>query len=143
MIGSGQPRSSQTGASSRQVHSPRASGFVQWSCTSNCRTTIWTWDSRDVVKLVMGLIATMAALVLSLLIASANSSYDRQSSELKALSTNILLLDRTLKFYGTGAKEVRDGLQDAIVQTHDRIWSREGVRPENLELQGNTKLRER
>jgi hypothetical protein len=44
-------------------------------------------DSRDVVKLVMGLIATMSALVLSLLIASANSSYDRQSSELKALAT--------------------------------------------------------
>ena len=88
-------------------------------------------DSRDVVKLVMGLIATVAALVLSLLIASANSSYDRQSSELKALSTKILLLDRTLKFYGPGAKEARDGLRDAIVQTHDRIWSREGVRPEN------------
>src|SRR5436305_5345146 len=88
-------------------------------------------DSRDVVKLVMGLIATMAALVLSLLIASANSSYDRQSSELKTLSTNILLLDRTLTFYGTGAKEARDGLRDAIVQT--RIWSREGVRPENLD----------
>src|SRR5205085_7733194 len=73
-------------------------------------------DSRDVVKLVMGLIATMAALVLSLLIASANSSYDRQSSELKTLSTNILLLDRALKFYGTGAKEARDGLRQAIVQ---------------------------
>jgi len=90
-------------------------------------------DSRDVVKLVMGLIATMSALVLSLLIPSANSSYDRQSSELKALSTKILLLDRTLKFYGPGAKEARDGLRDAIVQTHDRIWSREGVRPENLD----------
>ena len=49
-------------------------------------------DSRDVVKLVMGLIATMSALVLSLLIASANSSYDRQSGELKTLSANILLL---------------------------------------------------
>jgi len=42
------------------------------------------------VKLVMGLIATMSALVLGLLISSANSSYDRQSSELKALSTKIL-----------------------------------------------------
>ena len=90
-------------------------------------------DSRDVVKLVMALIATMSALVLSLLIASANSSYDRQSSELKALSANILLLDRTLKFYGPGAKEARDGLRDAIRQTHDRIWSPEGVRPENLD----------
>ena len=90
-------------------------------------------DSRDVVKLVMGLIATMSALVLSLLIASANSSYDQQSSELKVLSANVLLLDRTLKFYGPGAKEARDGLRDAIRQTHDRIWSPDGVRPENLD----------
>jgi hypothetical protein len=71
--------------------------------------------------------------VLSLLIASANSSYDQQSSELKVLSTNILLLDRTLKFYGPGATEARDGLRDAIRQTHDRIWSPDGVRPENLD----------
>jgi len=90
-------------------------------------------DSRDVVKLVMGLIATMAALVLSLLIASANSTYDRQSSELKAFSANIILLDRTLKLYGPDAKEARDGLRDAIMQTHGRIWSPEGVRPENLD----------
>lgn len=90
-------------------------------------------DSRDVVKLVMGLIATMSALVLGLLIASANSSYDRQSSELQVLSANVLLLDRTLKFYGPGAKEARDGLRDAIRQTHDRIWSPEGVQPENLD----------
>jgi hypothetical protein len=39
-------------------------------------------DTQDVVKLVMGLIATMAALVLSLLIASANTSYDRQIGEI-------------------------------------------------------------
>ena len=100
---------------------------------------IWTQISRDVVKLVMGLIATMSALVLSLLIASANSSYDRQSSELKALATNVLLLDRTLKFYGPGAKEARNGLREAIVQTHDRIWSREGVRPENILTLGQHK----
>ena len=68
----------------------------------------------------MGLIATMAVLVLSLLIASANSSYDRQSSELKTLSTNILLLDRTLRFYGTGAKEARDGLRDAKLNDSTR-----------------------
>jgi len=89
-------------------------------------------DSRDVVKLVMGLIATMAALVLSLLIASANTSYDRQSSELKALSVDIILLDRTLEFYGPGAQAARDGLRDVVQRTHDRIWSPEGVRPEDL-----------
>lgn len=89
-------------------------------------------DSKDVMKLVMGLIATMAALVLSLLIASANTSYDRQSSELKALAANIVLLDRTLEFYGPAAKEARDGMRDVVQQMHDRIWAPEGVRPENL-----------
>jgi Na+/H+ antiporter NhaC len=89
-------------------------------------------DSKDVVKLVMGLIATISALVLGLLIASANTSYDRQSSELKALAANIVLLDRTLEFYGPGAKEVRDGLRDVVQQTHDRIWTPGGDRPENL-----------
>ncbi len=90
-------------------------------------------DSRDVVKLIMGLIATMSALVLSLLIASAKSSYDQQKNELNALSANILLLDRTLEFYGPDAKAARDRLHDLVLQTHDRIWSPEGVRPENLD----------
>jgi hypothetical protein len=89
-------------------------------------------DSREVVKLVMGLIATVSALVLSLLIASASTSYYQQSSELKALSANIILLDQILASYGPGAKVVRDGLRDVVQQTHDRIWSPEGVRPEDL-----------
>ena len=89
--------------------------------------------SQDVVKLVTGLIATITALVLGLLIASANTSHDRQSSELKALSANIVLLDRTLEFYGPDAKMARDGLRDAVRQTHDRIWSSEGARPEDLD----------
>ena len=50
--------------------------------------------SRDLVKLVMGLIATMSALVLSLLIASANTSRDEQISQMKVLSANLILLDR-------------------------------------------------
>ena len=90
-------------------------------------------DSRDVVKLVMGLIATMAALVLGLLIASANTSYDRQSSELRALSADVILMDRTLEFYGPDAKDLRDRLHNDVRRTHDSIWSNEGVRPENLD----------
>ncbi len=90
-------------------------------------------DSRDVVKLIMGLIATMSALVLSLLIASAKSSYDQQKNELNALSANIVLLDRTLEFYGPDAKADRERLRDVVRQTHDRIWSPQGVRPENLD----------
>ena len=80
----------------------------------------------------MGLIATLSALVLGVLIASANTSYDQQNGELKALSVNVMLLDRTLGLCGPDAKAARDGLRDSVRQTLDRIWSPDGVRPEDL-----------
>ena len=89
-------------------------------------------DSRDAVKLVMGLIATISALVLSLLIVSANSQFNTQRSELQSLSANVILLDRLLISYGPEAKESRDGLRDVIVVMHDRIWSPGGVKAADL-----------
>ena len=50
-------------------------------------------DSKDVIKLVMGLIATMAALALGLLIASANSSCETQNGELQQVSATTVELD--------------------------------------------------
>jgi hypothetical protein len=90
-------------------------------------------DSRDVIKLVMGLIGTMAALILGLLIASANSSYNAQSSALQSLSANVVLLDRLLVFYGPEAKGAREQLHDAVKAAHDRTWSPKGLRPTNLD----------
>jgi hypothetical protein len=92
-------------------------------------------DSKDVMKLVMGLIATMAALVLGLLIAAAKSSYDTQSSNLMLLSANVVELDRLLAFYGPETKDARDLLREAVSVTYERTWSSEGVRPANLDPQ--------
>lgn len=92
--------------------------------------------SKDVVKLVMGLIASMAALVLSLLIASASSSYQAQRTEVQSLSANVILLDRLLSFYGPEAKETRDLLHQGIVIIHDRIWSSDGERAADLDPTG-------
>jgi hypothetical protein len=52
--------------------------------------------TKDVVRLGTGLIGTIAGLVLGLLIASANSTYETQSSQVQQLTANIVLLDRTL-----------------------------------------------
>jgi Protein of unknown function (DUF4239) len=79
-------------------------------------------DSRDVVKLVMGLIATMAALVLGLLIASANSSYNTQASELEEISANTVQLDRTLVLYGPEAHSTRIALKQTVTAVHERLW---------------------
>src|SRR5262249_56310964 len=56
-------------------------------------------ESKDVVKLAMGLIATMAALVLGLLTASAKGTFDTLDSEIKQSAAHIVLLDRALAQY--------------------------------------------
>ena len=64
-------------------------------------------DSLDVVKLATGLIATMAALVLGLLISSAKSSFDRINDELVQNAARIVEIDRTLADYGPDTAELR------------------------------------
>ena len=64
-------------------------------------------DSKDTVKLGMGLVGTMAALVLGPLVASAKGSYDAQSEELTQMSANIAILNRLLALYGPESKEAQ------------------------------------
>jgi hypothetical protein len=82
-------------------------------------------DSKDIVRLGIGLIATLAALVLGLLIASAKGSYDAQSNELTEMSANIVLLDRILAHYGAETADTRALLQIAAARTLDRLWPKE------------------
>ena len=82
-------------------------------------------NSQDIVRLAMGLVATMAALVLGLLISSAKSSYDTRSAELTNMSAQIILLDRVLAHYGPQTKEARDVLRDSVVDNLDRVWPQE------------------
>src|SRR5215510_19634 len=79
-------------------------------------------DSKDFVKLGTGLIATMAALVLGLLIASAKNSYDIQRNELTQVSASIIVLDRLMSNYGPETKEARDLLRRSVVRTLDEMW---------------------
>src|SRR4030095_6662186 len=80
-------------------------------------------ESKDIVKLGMGLVGTMAALVLGLLVASAKGSYDTQSAELTQMSANIALLDRVLALYGPETKETRALLRGAVARVLDQMWS--------------------
>lgn len=90
--------------------------------------------SGDVVKLVMGLIGTMAALVLGLLIASANTSYDTQAGNVLQIAADTIQLDRVLARYGPEAKEVRDQLRQAVVQSVEQIFPKEPGISSNLEV---------
>jgi hypothetical protein len=86
-------------------------------------------DSKDVVKLGIALIATMSALVLSLLIASAKSAFDPRSNQLVQVSADIIQLDCALARYGPETKEARSLLERSVAATLERFWPAESARP--------------
>jgi Protein of unknown function (DUF4239) len=79
-------------------------------------------DSREVVKLVLGLMATLTALVLGLLISSAHSAYDAQDAELQQLSVHIYQLNRILVHFGPAAADEREQLRGILAGDIARIW---------------------
>jgi hypothetical protein len=89
-------------------------------------------DSKDIVKTGMGVIATLAALVLGLLIATAKGAYDTQNSAVKDLAADVLVLDRVLAMYGSDTKEARDLLRSAVESSLDTIWPEGGAQPASL-----------
>ena len=88
-------------------------------------------DSKDVVKLGMGLIATMSALVLALLIASAKNSHDTQSGEVIQMSADFIQLDRVLARYGPETRDARILLR-ALIARGIGTTTAQGNYPANL-----------
>ena len=82
-------------------------------------------ESRDAVKLGIGMIATLAALVLGLLIASAKGHFDTMNSGLALTGSKIILLDRTMAHYGPETKETRDLLRLSVASAIDQLWPKE------------------
>src|SRR5215472_4750815 len=80
-------------------------------------------DSQDVVRLGVGLVATIAALVLGLLIAAAKGSFDTQSGQVKQITADLILLDSILGLYGPETQPIRAEMRAAIGPLVDRIWS--------------------
>jgi Protein of unknown function (DUF4239) len=85
-----------------------------------------TAETKDSVRLGMGLVATMAALLLGLLVASAKGSYDTQKSEVTQMAAKLVFLDRVLAHYGPEAAETRELLRRATESSMHRMWPDKG-----------------
>jgi len=91
-------------------------------------------DSRHLLQTGLGIIGTMAGLVLGLLVASATSSYNAQRNEVDDVSSKVVLLDRVLAHYGPGTGAPRRVLRQTVQRALNAIWPLErssaaGVRP--------------
>jgi hypothetical protein len=89
-------------------------------------------ESKSAVNVGIGLISTMAALVLGLLVASAASSYSAQKDELTEISAKFVVLDRILAHYGPETKATREGLRRRVAGLLDQIWPQERSRGSHL-----------
>jgi hypothetical protein len=95
-------------------------------------------DSRDAVKLAMGLVATMTALLLGLLISSAKGTYDTVRTEVMQMAAKVAFLDRVLALYGPEAAGPRGELRDSVTDAVGRMWPSE--RSERAQLAPNQQL---
>ncbi len=83
-------------------------------------------ETRDLINRLTGLVATMSALVLGLLIASANNFYNTQKAGLEIVSARILQLDSLLRRYGPDARPARDVLKGMVTNSYDSVWESGG-----------------
>ena len=85
-------------------------------------------ESRDTVKLALGLVATLAALLLGLLVSSAKGTFDAERGQVNALAAKIATLDRVLALYGAEADGARAELRVVIEGAIAQIWpTKEGA----------------
>jgi hypothetical protein len=79
-------------------------------------------ESQDVIRLGMGLVATMTALLLGLVTAAAKGSFDSQDLAIKNAAAGILTLDRLLARYGPETQPSRELLRQALAARIETMW---------------------
>ena len=79
-------------------------------------------DTRNIVTVATGIIATLAALVLGLMVASAKNSFDTRADEIRESGARLIMLDRALRQYGPDAQKTRDLLRQLIESRIKRVW---------------------
>lgn len=85
-----------------------------------------TKETQDAIKIGVGLVVVLSALVISLLTSSVKSSFDTATRDLKRFSTQIILLDRTLRAYGAEAKPTRRALEAYAARALAGTWPKDG-----------------
>ncbi len=89
-------------------------------------------ETKDVIKVAMAMIATLAALVLGLLTASAKSSLDDKEDRVRTWAAEVIVLDRTLAAYGPEAQDARTLMKQVLEARVAQLWPGTGLSPSTL-----------
>lgn len=83
-------------------------------------------EAQDTIKLGAGMVATMSALVLGLLVSSAKNSFDAVNQSIAQNGARIIQLDRLLADYGPETLPLRQQMKAALAGRVEAIWGRNG-----------------
>lgn len=83
-------------------------------------------ESKDSIKQAMALVATLSALVLGLLIATAKGTYDTQANSVRQIAADAVLLDHVLARYGPETRELRGLVRTALEHVVARLFPEHG-----------------
>ena len=89
-------------------------------------------DAKDVVRLSTGLVATMASIILGMLVSSAKSSYDARKNDVAELSYEVLAVDRVLAKFGPDADQLRGEFRKTVEYSLYRVWPKEASQRSDL-----------
>ena len=82
-------------------------------------------DTKLHVRTGVGLLTSMFALLLSLQLSSAKTSFDIQEQDVALLASKAVMLDRALALYGPEAQKARESLRDNIIDLLNHVWPKE------------------
>src|ERR1700761_4203146 len=79
-------------------------------------------SQKEVIRLGAGFLATLSAVLISLMIASAKNSYDTQAAHFRTLAAYLVETDQLLVQYGPETIQMRILMRQAVPAAIDRIW---------------------
>jgi hypothetical protein len=85
-------------------------------------THVWSTGTQDAVKLSLGLVATMAAVLLGLLVSASKESYDQQKRQIIEMGAKVAVIDRLLGIYGEETAPLRAELRTMVQSAVERAW---------------------
>jgi hypothetical protein len=88
-------------------------------------------ETLEVVQLVIGMLVTLASVVLGLLTYSVKGNFDQTSTDLASLGTTIIQLDQALREYGPEADPIRAILRSYTAAAIASTWHNEPPPPGN------------
>jgi hypothetical protein len=79
-------------------------------------------ESREVLQTASGILATLVALVMGLLVSSAKGAFDQAGAEITGAGATAIVLDRALAEYGPEAAPIRADLRRVVAAILGRLW---------------------